>query len=61
MRPASCPSCRRETVWEGNPYRPFCSDRCRILDLAAWVTEKYRIAGDPVTDEATPGLDDESD
>jgi endogenous inhibitor of DNA gyrase (YacG/DUF329 family) len=29
--------------WEGNPYRPFCSQRCRELDLLQWLKEKYRI------------------
>lgn len=61
MRSVSCPTCRRDTAREGNPFRPFCSDRCRILDLAAWASEKFRIAGDPVTDESTPGLEDEPD
>jgi endogenous inhibitor of DNA gyrase (YacG/DUF329 family) len=47
------------TSWQDNAFRPFCSERCRVLDLAAWATDRYRIAGDPVTDEATPGSDDE--
>ncbi|HEX7228881.1 MAG TPA: DNA gyrase inhibitor YacG [Candidatus Binatia bacterium] len=41
-----CPTCRKETVWENNPYRPFCSDRCRIVDLGAWAQERYRIPGE---------------
>jgi endogenous inhibitor of DNA gyrase (YacG/DUF329 family) len=36
-------------AWEQNPHRPFCSDRCRVLDLAAWADECYRIAGEPVS------------
>ena len=47
-----CPSCRREAPWEGNPHRPFCSERCRLLDLAAWADERYRIAGDPIPTDA---------
>lgn len=38
-----CPQCRKETAWEGNPHRPFCSDRCRLIDLGAWVNEEYRV------------------
>ena len=38
-----CPICRKETVWERNPFRPFCSERCRIMDLGGWAAEKYRI------------------
>jgi uncharacterized protein len=43
-----CPTCRRETTWEDNPYRPFCSDRCRIIDLGAWSQERYRIPGEEI-------------
>jgi uncharacterized protein len=42
-----CPRCRRETPWEGNAYRPFCSERCRLLDLHDWATERHRIPGPP--------------
>lgn len=41
-----CPICRKETLWEGNPSRPFCSERCRLIDLGAWVSEEYRVPGD---------------
>ena len=47
------------TRWDDNPYRPFCSDRCRVLDLAAWASEKYRIAGDPVPEQPLPGEDEQ--
>lgn len=40
-----CPQCRKEVLWEGNPDRPFCSDRCRLLDLGQWADQSYRIAG----------------
>jgi len=60
VRTVRCPTCRQETSWEQNPYRPFCSDRCRIVDLAAWADERYRIPGDPVPPEASPALDDET-
>jgi endogenous inhibitor of DNA gyrase (YacG/DUF329 family) len=39
----ACPTCRRETAWEGNPWRPFCSERCRLIDLGAWAGGEYRI------------------
>jgi endogenous inhibitor of DNA gyrase (YacG/DUF329 family) len=47
VRPGRCPICRAE-IAEHTPHRPFCSERCRLLDLSAWTTERYRIAGDPV-------------
>jgi endogenous inhibitor of DNA gyrase (YacG/DUF329 family) len=55
VRAVRCPTCRREAPWEGNPQRPFCSERCRLLDLAAWADERYRIAGDAVPPEADVG------
>lgn len=42
----TCPICRKETFYEGNPFRPFCSDRCRLVDLGMWAKEEYRIAGE---------------
>ena len=52
-----CPKCRKEVVWEGNPWRPFCSERCRLLDLGGWATERYRIPGEDASEEK----DDEGD
>ena len=40
-----CPICRAECVREGNPHRPFCSERCRMIDLSHWMGERYRIRG----------------
>ena len=46
-----CPTCRREIDWSSSPYRPFCSERCRLIDLGAWLTEKHAIPGEPAADE----------
>jgi endogenous inhibitor of DNA gyrase (YacG/DUF329 family) len=46
-----CPVCERTVVWKGNPHRPFCSERCRILDLGNWAEEKHRIAGEAISEE----------
>jgi endogenous inhibitor of DNA gyrase (YacG/DUF329 family) len=40
-----CPTCRQKTEWVNNPYRPFCSERCKLIDLGAWASEKYTIKG----------------
>ena len=45
-RKVKCPTCRKEIAWEDNPYRPFCSDRCRLIDLGDWAQERYRIPGE---------------
>ena len=47
-RVVNCPICRVEVSWEGNPYRPFCSERCRLIDLGAWSEGRYRIPGKKV-------------
>jgi hypothetical protein len=41
-----CPACKKETAWEDNPFRPFCSERCRLIDLGKWAAEEYRVAGE---------------
>lgn len=41
-----CPACGRKTPFTAsNRWRPFCSQRCKNLDLGAWAAERYRIAG----------------
>jgi len=45
-RKIKCPTCRKETAWENKPHRPFCSDRCRLIDLGRWAQEGYRIPGE---------------
>ena len=41
-----------------NPWRPFCSERCKQIDLGAWASESYRITGQVSDDEAgAPGLE----
>ncbi len=39
-----CPRCGKETPFAGNPFRPFCSQRCKLIDLGHWVSETYRVA-----------------
>lgn len=41
-----CPHCGGPVSWKNNPYRPFCSERCRLIDLGKWATGEYRIAGE---------------
>lgn len=38
-----CPHCHQLIQYEGNPHRPFCSERCRMSDLGAWANEEYRV------------------
>jgi uncharacterized protein len=53
-----CPICHEPVAWEGNPSRPFCTERCRLVDLGAWMTERYRVPGE---DTRVPGDDTEDE
>jgi endogenous inhibitor of DNA gyrase (YacG/DUF329 family) len=49
-----CPQCGRAVPWSPeSAFRPFCSDRCRLIDLGAWLTEQHKIP-----DESPVGNDD---
>jgi len=45
-----CPVCKHTTTWEENPWRPFCSERCKLVDLGKWISEEYRIEGKQETE-----------
>ncbi|HWP60099.1 MAG TPA: DNA gyrase inhibitor YacG [Candidatus Acidoferrales bacterium] len=53
-----CPTCHTPVVFEGNPFRPFCSERCKMIDLGAWAGEKYRIPGEPIEQDAPNDADE---
>jgi endogenous inhibitor of DNA gyrase (YacG/DUF329 family) len=38
-----CPHCGREAEFSGNEHRPFCSERCKLLDFGAWADEEFAI------------------
>jgi len=46
-----CPICKKKSTWEENPWRPFCSERCKLIDLGKWVTEEYKIEGEERKEE----------
>jgi uncharacterized protein len=54
VRRVKCPTCHREIDWSQSPYHPFCSERCRLIDLGAWLTEKHAIPGEPAPEQTTP-------
>jgi endogenous inhibitor of DNA gyrase (YacG/DUF329 family) len=53
----SCPTCQRPVEWtESSRWRPFCSERCKLIDLGAWASEKHAIPGEPLPEnEADAG------
>lgn len=59
-----CPLCCREVTWEDNPWRPFCSERCQMIDLGNWASESYCIS-EPLNDDTSgtvrSGVNEESE
>ena len=46
-----CPQCGGNSVWNSaNKFRPFCSERCKLIDLGAWASESYRVPVQETTD-----------
>lgn len=44
LKKVPCPTCQKEAEYSSkNLYRPFCSERCKLIDLGEWATESYRI------------------
>jgi endogenous inhibitor of DNA gyrase (YacG/DUF329 family) len=54
-----CPTCGRKAEFSpANRWRPFCSERCKTVDLGAWAAEAYRVAGSPLEDAVSSDEDD---
>ena len=43
MPKVKCPTCKRETEYAGNEFRPFCCERCKLIDFGAWADEEYAV------------------
>ncbi|MBE7521295.1 MAG: DNA gyrase inhibitor YacG [Burkholderiales bacterium] len=53
-----CPQCGRPVAWgPAAAFRPFCSERCRAIDLGAWLTEAYRVPAEDADDPESSGED----
>lgn len=43
----ACPTCKKIITWStDNPFRPFCCERCKLIDLGAWADGSYAVPGD---------------
>ena len=58
MPPGVCVFCRRHPV--DPEWRPFCSERCKMQDLARWADGAYRVAAEPIDDAEGDGDDDDN-
>jgi uncharacterized protein len=45
-REVPCPRCGARHEWSDNPWRPFCSERCKVIDLGGWLSEENAIPGE---------------
>lgn len=54
MRPNKCPTCRKVGLWFDGPFGPFCSKRCRLIDLGKWLGEENKIS-EPLKGEHLEG------
>jgi uncharacterized protein len=60
MTVVACPTCGKKVEWTpANKFRPFCSERCKQIDLGAWAEEKYTIPGAVASDAQDDKLSDE--
>ena len=51
-RIVKCPTCGKPVKWEStSKWRPFCSERCRLIDLGEWANESHRIEGEETLPE----------
>lgn len=57
----NCPTCKKPVEWsKRSPFRPFCSERCKLIDLGEWASEGHRIPGDPAFDDVLSNELDQS-
>ncbi|MDP2285372.1 MAG: DNA gyrase inhibitor YacG [Pseudohongiella sp.] len=58
----NCPHCKEIVEWgEQSPWRPFCSERCKLIDFGEWANERHSIPGEPVDPEQLENMPNRSD
>lgn len=57
MQTRPCPMCKKIVEWDNNPWRPFCSERCKMTDLGYWAMGVYKV---PVEEQESE-LEEETD
>lgn len=57
-----CPRCGKSVHWaESEKHRPFCSERCKLIDLGEWASESNVIPGEPIVTELLDFQDPDND
>ena len=54
----SCPVCKKKFNYFSSEFRPFCCERCRLIDLGQWLSESYAVPAQKLTEEETQKLED---
>lgn len=60
-----CPNCKNSVTWNSeSQYRPFCSERCKLIDLGEWAEENHKISqpiqgNEPISEEMLDALEDQ--
>ncbi len=55
-----CPNCGKQVTWGPDaPFRPFCSERCRLIDLGEWFDEEHKVAAEPSIEDLETLLPEE--
>jgi uncharacterized protein len=58
MHTVQCPNCKKKVIWsKESPFRPFCSERCRTIDLGAWADGSYAIPISSSNDDSSDDLE----
>jgi hypothetical protein len=57
-----CPTCKTQVIWSDEyPFRPFCSERCKLIDLGEWASESHKIPGKPLDWQGDESNDESND
>ena len=54
----TCPTCKKRFNYYASDFRPFCSERCRLIDLGQWLTESYTVPVEKLSEEELQKLED---
>lgn len=52
-----CPNCKKKFSYYTSEYRPFCSERCKLIDLGQWLSESYTVPVEKLTEEESQTLE----
>jgi len=53
----TCPTCKKKFEYFTSDFRPFCSERCRLIDLGQWLSESYTVPVDKLTEDEEQTLE----